>query len=88
MPLPAPQGGTLPTPLSEYATAATPTTGTPSGLALTSTSTMSSTVLLKPDLYEDGTLDPVYEAKIRLLNREIQDIGMGRYQVCLFATFF
>lgn len=26
-----------------------------------------------------GTLDPVYEAKARVLNRAIQDIGMGWY---------
>jgi hypothetical protein len=29
---------------------------------------------------EEGSLDPVYEAKARLLNKAIQDIGMGRYQ--------
>jgi hypothetical protein len=34
------------------------------------------------DLYEDGYNDPVYQAKARILNRAIQDIGMGRYQVC------
>lgn len=27
-----------------------------------------------------GTIDPVYEAKARVLNRAIQDIGMGWYQ--------
>lgn len=26
-----------------------------------------------------GTVDPVYEAKARVLNRAIQDIGMGWY---------
>lgn len=36
------------------------------------------------DLF-DGTLDPVYEAKARVLNRAIQEIGMGRYQVSLRA---
>jgi hypothetical protein len=25
-------------------------------------------------------VDPVYEAKARVLNKAIQDIGMGRYQ--------
>jgi hypothetical protein len=29
-----------------------------------------------------GTVDPVYEAKARVLNDAIQAIGMGRYQVC------
>jgi hypothetical protein len=27
-----------------------------------------------------GSLDPVYEAKATVLNKAIQDIGMGRYQ--------
>lgn len=37
-----------------------------------------------PDLSQDvfeGTLDPVYEAKAKILNDAIQEIGMGRYQV-------
>lgn len=34
------------------------------------------------DLYEDGSVDPVYQAKARLLNHAIQEIGMGKYQVC------
>lgn len=29
---------------------------------------------------EEGSLDPVYEAKARILNKAVQDIGMGRYQ--------
>jgi hypothetical protein len=29
---------------------------------------------------DEGSLDPVYEAKARILNKAIQDIGMGRYQ--------
>lgn len=29
---------------------------------------------------EEGSLDPVYEAKAKVLNKAIQDIGMGRYQ--------
>ncbi|EFZ01583.1 MFS transporter [Metarhizium robertsii] len=33
-----------------------------------------------------GTLDPVYEAKARLLNRAIRDIGMGWYQWQLFIV--
>ena len=34
-----------------------------------------------PDsVLEDGSLDPVYEAKAKMLNKAIQDIGMGKYQ--------
>ncbi|KAF4982098.1 hypothetical protein FZEAL_2204 [Fusarium zealandicum] len=33
-----------------------------------------------------GALDPVYEAKARILNRAIADIGMGRYQWELFVV--
>ncbi len=33
------------------------------------------------DIYEDGSIDPVYQAKARLLNCAIQEIGMGKYQV-------
>ncbi len=33
-----------------------------------------------------GTFDPVYEAKARVLNRAIQDIGMGWYQWQLFVV--
>ncbi|KAF7798232.1 hypothetical protein EIP86_009449 [Pleurotus ostreatoroseus] len=32
------------------------------------------------DIYEEGSVDPVYQAKARLLNAAIQEIGMGRYQ--------
>ncbi|ORY17772.1 major facilitator superfamily domain-containing protein [Clohesyomyces aquaticus] len=35
---------------------------------------------------EEGSLDPVYEAKARVLNKAIQDIGMGRYQWQLFIV--
>jgi len=39
---------------------------------------------LIPGLYEDGILDPIYQEKTKILNRAIQEIGMGRYQVrCL-----
>ncbi|KAG2359333.1 major facilitator superfamily domain-containing protein [Suillus spraguei] len=38
------------------------------------------------DIYEDDYNDPVYQAKARILNRAIQDIGMGRYQWYLFAV--
>lgn len=34
----------------------------------------------------EGTFDPVYEAKARVLNRAIQEIGMGRYQWQLFVV--
>ena len=33
------------------------------------------------DIYEDGSIDPVYQAKAHVLNAAIQEIGMGRYQV-------
>ncbi|KAK0200493.1 major facilitator superfamily domain-containing protein [Desarmillaria ectypa] len=36
------------------------------------------------DMYEDGTVDPVYQAKARVLNNAIQGIGMGKYQIHLF----
>ncbi|KAF1953649.1 MFS sugar transporter-like protein [Byssothecium circinans] len=35
---------------------------------------------------DDGSLDPVYAAKARILNKAIQDIGMGRYQWQLFIV--
>ena len=35
---------------------------------------------------EEDSLDPVYEAKARVLNKAIQDIGMGRYQWQLFIV--
>ncbi len=34
----------------------------------------------------DGAVDPIYEAKARVLNAAIQDIGMGRYQWQLFGV--
>lgn len=34
----------------------------------------------------EGTTDPVYDAKARLLNKAILDIGMGRYQWQLFVV--
>lgn len=34
-----------------------------------------------PDIVlDEDTLDPVYTAKARILNKAVQDIGMGRYQ--------
>lgn len=42
-----------------------------------------STDLRTLDLYEgDDEKDRVYQAKIRILNHAIQEIGMGKYQVC------
>ncbi|EHK26979.1 uncharacterized protein TRIVIDRAFT_62772 [Trichoderma virens Gv29-8] len=38
------------------------------------------------DVIPKGALDPVYEAKAKVLNRAIQDIGMGWYQWQLFAV--
>jgi hypothetical protein len=35
---------------------------------------------------EDSSLDPVYAAKARILNKAIQEIGMGRYQWQLFIV--
>jgi hypothetical protein len=35
---------------------------------------------------EDGSLNPVYEAKAKVLNKAIQDIGMGRYQWQVSST--
>ncbi|KAF2115692.1 major facilitator superfamily domain-containing protein [Lophiotrema nucula] len=34
----------------------------------------------------EGSLDPVYEAKAKVLNKAIQDIGMGKYQWQLFIV--
>lgn len=37
------------------------------------------------DVYDEGEsgVDPVYQAKARILNDALQEIGMGRYQVRL-----
>ncbi|KAF1842525.1 MFS general substrate transporter [Cucurbitaria berberidis CBS 394.84] len=35
---------------------------------------------------EEGSLDPEYQAKAKVLNKAIQDIGMGRYQWQLFVV--
>ena len=37
------------------------------------------------DLFEDGSVDPVYQAKARVLNAAMHEIGMGKYQWWLFA---
>lgn len=33
------------------------------------------------DIYEDDAIDPVYRAKVHVLNNAMQEIGMGKYQV-------
>ena len=33
------------------------------------------------NLYKEGDLDPIYHAKTLVLNRALQEIGMGKYQV-------
>ena len=33
------------------------------------------------DLFEEGAVDAVYQAKARVLNAAVREIGMGRYQV-------
>jgi hypothetical protein len=38
-------------------------------------------VNVKEDLHAEGSVDPVYQAKARVLNHALQEIGMGRYQV-------
>ncbi|KAF9805967.1 hypothetical protein IEO21_08879 [Rhodonia placenta] len=38
------------------------------------------------DLFEQGSVDPIYEAKARLLNHAVREIGMGRYQWYLFVV--
>ena len=43
-------------------------------------------ITITQDLYEEGTLDPVYQAKARLVSAAIQEIGMGKYQVRAIIT--
>ena len=33
------------------------------------------------DLHDEGSVDTVYQAKARILNQALQEIGMGGYQV-------
>lgn len=35
------------------------------------------------DILPEGAVDPVYQAKAEVLNRAIQEIGFGKYQVGL-----
>jgi len=37
---------------------------------------------LTEDIYAEGSLDAEYQHKARVLNDAIQEIGMGKYQVC------
>ena len=39
------------------------------------------TIPTRVDLFSDEIVDPVYQAKARILNQAIHEIGMGRYQV-------
>ena len=41
---------------------------------------------LKEDLYDEGSVDPVYQAKTRVLNQALQEIGMGKYQVSTISV--
>jgi hypothetical protein len=42
------------------------------------------TILAKEDLYDEGSVDPVYRAKAKVLNQALQEIGMGKYQVRIY----
>ncbi|KAF5329762.1 hypothetical protein D9619_009282 [Psilocybe cf. subviscida] len=53
------------------------------GMGHTSLGTDTATPSLE-NLFEHGVLDPVYYEKTLILNRAIQEIGMGRYQWQLF----
>ena len=34
------------------------------------------------DIYDSDTVDPIYQAKSHAISCAIQELGMGRYQVC------
>ena len=36
------------------------------------------------NIYTDDAVDPIYQAKARILNDAFQEIGMGKYQVCVY----
>jgi hypothetical protein len=40
----------------------------------------------KADLFNADAVDPVYQAKARVLNDAVQKIGMGKYQVRALTT--
>ncbi|EJF60265.1 MFS general substrate transporter [Dichomitus squalens LYAD-421 SS1] len=37
-------------------------------------------------MFEEGSVDPVYQARARVLNAALQEIGMGKYQWWLFVV--
>ena len=39
------------------------------------------------DIFTEGSLDPVYHAKAKIINDAFQEIGMGKYQVCLVRLY-
>ncbi|KAG7085904.1 hypothetical protein E1B28_003438 [Marasmius oreades] len=41
-------------------------------------------IVVPKDILEEGSVDPVYQAKSRIISKAIQEIGMGRYQTYLF----
>ena len=45
-------------------------------------------ILATQDLHDEGSVDPVYQAKARVLNRALQEIGMGKYQVLYMSYAF
>jgi len=44
-------------------------------------------ILLKENLHDERSVDPVYQAKARILNQALQEIGMGKYQVRIPSDF-
>jgi hypothetical protein len=50
-------------------------------------STVFGDTVLKEDLYDDDTVDPVYRAKAHVVNKAMAQIGMGKYQVNRSATW-
>ena len=69
---------------------AVPEQDTPKDLAETQSNEDTTTPLASPQPVEgalpEGSVDPVYEVKARLLNQAILDIGMGKYQWQLFIV--
>ena len=48
---------------------------------ITANATLESATSSVENLYKEGVLNPVYHAKTLVLNRALQEIGMGKYQV-------
>jgi len=42
---------------------------------------------LENTIYIEDSMDPVYCAKAKILNDASQEIGMGKYQVCLVCVY-